>query len=141
MNPVPETSELADPAQRQSALFGSLVLQNANMAWMFLGRMPHPDTGKTELNLEAASMFIDTLEMLEAKTRGNLDPEESALLKETLTTLRFSFVATAENQPDGAAPNAPTAPSPPAATAESAPAEPAAQAADAEARKKFVKRY
>lgn len=43
---------------------------------------------------KAAQSLIDTLGMLEAKTRGNLDAEEQKLLTEALTALRFRFVQT-----------------------------------------------
>jgi hypothetical protein len=77
---------------QMSALFGHLVLQQANMAMMLLGKVAHPETGKTMQDLEAARLFIDLLEMLEAKTKGNLSKEESGLLKQSLMNLRLSFV-------------------------------------------------
>src|SRR5687767_16013155 len=60
-----------------SALFANMVIQNTNMALMFLGKVPHPQTGQPVKDLESAQMFIDQLEMLAYKTRGNLDPERS----------------------------------------------------------------
>ena len=39
-----------------------------------------------------AQTLIDTLAMLEEKTRGNLAPEEAKLLVEAVTALRFRFV-------------------------------------------------
>lgn len=42
-----------------------------------------------------AQALIDTLAMLEEKTRGRLDDSESKLLGEVLTALRFRFVQTA----------------------------------------------
>jgi hypothetical protein len=41
-----------------------------------------------------AQALIDTLGMLEEKTRGNLTPDEQRLLNEALTALRFRFVQT-----------------------------------------------
>lgn len=41
-----------------------------------------------------AQTLIDTLGMLEAKTRGNLEPDEQKLLADALTALRFRFVQT-----------------------------------------------
>lgn len=43
---------------------------------------------------EVARSLIDTLGMLEQKTRGNLAPDEAQLLTEALTQLRFRFVST-----------------------------------------------
>src|SRR5437899_5548996 len=82
-------------------------MQQSNLALMFLGKVPHPDRGETVRDLDSAQLFIDQLEMLETKTKGNLNSHESALLKQTLMTLRLAFVE---------AVNAP--PPPPAAAAE-----------------------
>lgn len=137
----PAANPPPDPAQRSTALFTGLVLQHANLASVFLGRTPNPETGKAEVNLEAASLFIDTLEMLEAKTRGNLLPEEASLLSETLTNLRFAFVQAAnQTAPPAATPPA-TSPSPPAATPAAPAPESQAAAGEEGGHRKFVKRY
>jgi hypothetical protein len=80
------------PEEARSALFAQLVLQQSSMAMMLLGKTPHPETGQTVRDLEAARLFIDQLEMLEFKTKGNLNPEEAALLKQSLMSLRMAFV-------------------------------------------------
>jgi len=84
-------------------LFAQLVLQQSNMAMMLLGKVPHPESGKVIQDVEAARLFIDQLEMLEAKTKGNLTKEEEALLKQTLMNLRLSFVQTVESPAPSAA--------------------------------------
>ena len=43
---------------------------------------------------ETEAQFGNTLGMLAEKTAGNLDPDESRLLEQTLTALRFRFVQT-----------------------------------------------
>lgn len=43
---------------------------------------------------DVARGLIDTLAMLEAKTRGNLAQDEQQLLTQALTQLRFRFVST-----------------------------------------------
>ncbi|HTD67354.1 MAG TPA: DUF1844 domain-containing protein, partial [Candidatus Limnocylindria bacterium] len=80
-----------------SALFGHMVIQNTNMALMFLGQVPHPQSGEVVQDLEAARMFIDQLEMLEAKTKGNLSREEEKILQQSLTHLRLTFVQAIDN--------------------------------------------
>src|SRR5204863_4970217 len=75
-----------------SVLFAEMVMQQARMATIFLGKAPHPQTGKTEQDLDAAKLFIDQLEMLEVKTKGNLTKDEDALLKQSLSHLRLSYV-------------------------------------------------
>lgn len=80
-----------------SALFAQLVMQQANMATMLLGKMAHPETGQLMKDIEAARLFIDQLEMLEVKTKGNLTKEESNLLKQSLMGLRLAFVEAVES--------------------------------------------
>src|SRR5712671_3926510 len=92
------TVDQAAPSAEEmhSALYAYLVMQQSNMAMMLLGKTPHPETGKTLLDLDSAKLFIDQLEMLEAKTKGNLNPEEASLLKQTLMRLRLAFVEAAD---------------------------------------------
>jgi hypothetical protein len=78
--------------ERHAAMFAQMVMQSASMALVFMGRTPNPVTGKIEKDLDAASMFIEQLEMLEVKTRGNLGSEEQQLLKQNLMTVRMAFV-------------------------------------------------
>ncbi len=61
-------------------------------AMIALGKLANPATGKAEKNLPAARLFIDTLEMLESKTKGNLNADETKVLHATLTDLRLMFV-------------------------------------------------
>ena len=128
-----------------SALFANLVIQQTNMAFMLLGKVPHPETGETLRDLESAKMIIDQLEMLEIKTKGNLNKQEDSLLKQSLTTLRMSFVDAVDNRGQDASAvgesksaAAAQAQSPaPAPTSSSAPAQPP----DEKRQKKFTKRY
>jgi len=50
-----------------------------------------------EPDLEMARYNIDMLEVLEAKTKGNLTAEEAQVLKNTLSELRMGFVQIAEH--------------------------------------------
>ena len=93
--------EFAEPQRDpiHSALFARMVMQQSNLALMLLGKAPHPETGQLLRDLDAAKLFIDQLEMLEVKTRGNLNAHEAALLKQSLMTLRLAFVE-AVNAPE-----------------------------------------
>src|SRR5438552_14551812 len=106
--------------ERQSVFFAQLIIQQSNMAMMLMGKRPHPETGRAVKELEGAKLFIDQLEMLEAKTKGNLSKEEETLLKQTLMNFRLNFVQAVESPPPHQAPPA---------RKESAPAEPAQPAA------------
>jgi len=142
-NPTSETQGGAGPDKMMSALFASLVMQNTNMALIFLGQSPHPQTGQTAQDLEQATYFIDQLEMLAVKTKGNLDKQEDALLKQSLTHLRLAFVEAAEHPlqtaPAAAAPAAP--PVDEQETPVTEPTLPGEKTAETESRKKFSKKY
>jgi hypothetical protein len=72
----------------------SLVFGLAAQAEQALtGKLPEGAPAGTSPR-EVARALIDTLGMLEQKTRGNLEAEEQRLLTEALTQLRFRFVQT-----------------------------------------------
>jgi hypothetical protein len=73
-------------------LCGSLAAQ----VQMALGLFEDPVQKKTIVEMDAAKQGIDLLEMLEEKTRGNLDDEEKALLSNLLTQLRLLYVEVAK---------------------------------------------
>jgi hypothetical protein len=124
----------------QSALFGQMILRQANMTAMLLGKVPHPE-GQTIKDVEAAKLFIDELEMLEAKTRGNLSKEETHFLKQTLMSLRMAFVEAVE-APAAAEPAKQKPPEPAAEASAAAPSgENAASAEKEERHTKFTKKY
>jgi hypothetical protein len=150
-NPASETDGGAEQDKMLSALFASMIMQNTNMALIFLGQTPNPQTGETAQDLEHAKYFIDQIEMLAVKTKGNLDKQEDALLKQSLTHLRFAFVE-AVDHPLATAPPAATPATPPAATPASPPVDeqetpvteptlPGEKTAESESRKKFSKKY
>ncbi len=129
----------------QSALFAHLVMQQSSMAMMLLGKTAHPETGQVMRDLEAAKLFIDQLEMLECKTKGNLSTEEAALLKQSLMSLRMAFVESVDSAPPRAEshPAQGTAPAAGESEAQPRPAGGAAggAAGEEEQRKKFTKKY
>ena len=146
MNAASDRTEALSREEEFTFLFAQLVLQQSNMAMMLLGKVPHPESGKVIQDVEAARLFIDQLEMLEAKTKGNLSKEEETLLKQTLMNLRLSFVQSiesptpsAEKKEDTNEPSSEVskpADSPlPTPSADSSPGQ------DEEHRKKFSKKY
>ena len=136
----------ASGEEMMSSLFAGMVVQQTNMALMLLGRMPHPETGQTMQDIESAKMFIDQLEMLEVKTRGNLDKQEDKLLKQSLTALRLVFVEAVEGQarqpqaPPSMAASEPAKAAGPAKPSEGS-GQPSAPPSDEGSRKKFSKKY
>ncbi len=69
-----------------------LVEEYRLAAWIGLGKLKDPASGEVHRNLDLARHAIDTLGMLELKTRGNLVAEEERLLRQALTDLRINFV-------------------------------------------------
>lgn len=61
-------------------------------AWIALGKIPNPMTQQIEENKNQAKFIIDTLDILEKKTKGNLMKEESELLENLLYDLRLNYV-------------------------------------------------
>lgn len=134
--------------------FVEFVMMQAQNAAFMLGQIPHPQTGKGEVNLEMAKMFIDQLAMIRAKTRGNLSNEEQAVLNNAISSLQMAFYEVSQGK--GGAPGEAEAagqmedggPVEPDAPAENAPTPetkqmPAAEAArsEGESKKKFSKSY
>lgn len=121
--------------EMMSALFAQLVVQQSNMAMLLMGKVPHPQTGQTVRDIEAARLFIDQLEMLETKTKGNLTKDEGHLLKQSLMSLRMAFVQAVESpEPEEKKPETAAAPA-------EKKIESAQQATDEESKKKFTKKY
>ena len=57
-----------------------------------MGELAHPESGKTVMELELAKHAIDTIALLETKTKGNLTPEEKELLTRILYELKMHYV-------------------------------------------------
>ncbi|MGH9339185.1 MAG: DUF1844 domain-containing protein [Acidobacteriota bacterium] len=83
----------ASPGDAPEMDFSSFLLSIATTAMMHMGEIPDPATGGKGNNLEAARQMIDTLTMLEEKTRGNLSADEAGLLENLLYELRVKFVS------------------------------------------------
>lgn len=73
--------------------FAFFITTLAIQASIFLGKMPNPATNKIEEDPTQAKFLIDTLGMLQEKTKGNLSPEESTLLENVLYELRTQYIS------------------------------------------------
>jgi len=76
----------------QNILFMQLIIQNQQIAMMAMGKIKNPVTDKIDRNLEHAKIYIDTLDMLHVKTKGNLSEYEEKFLVETLKELKLNYV-------------------------------------------------
>ena len=72
--------------------FITFILSLAQSAMVLMGEAPEPESGQYISNLPEAKHTIDILAMLDCKTRGNLTPEEKAVLESLLCDLRMLYV-------------------------------------------------
>ena len=149
MAEVQKTVQTGEMTQR----FIEFVMMQAQNSALFLGQIPSPKTGEPEVNLDLARMFIDQLEMIQEKTRGNLTNEEMMVLRNTLSNLQMAFVeasGTAGRPADAAdtdaraespqpTPSRPMEQPPGDATEQARPI--ASSEPESESRKKFSKSY
>lgn len=126
-----------------SQRFIEFVMMHAQNAALFLGQIPNPKTGEGEVNLELAKMFIDQLEMIREKTRGNLSNEEGTVLRNTLSNLQVVYVDVAQKGGKSAAPPSPPQPEQTTSPAQTSttPESPTIASAESESKKKFTKSY
>jgi len=86
----PGATEIPQAPPMPEASFEMLVVSLAMQAQMEL--MPSQGEGAPAPNLDVARHTIDLLAILRDKTKGNLSFEESRLMDNTLTELRFRYV-------------------------------------------------
>ncbi|BBO85503.1 DUF1844 domain-containing protein [Desulfosarcina ovata] len=72
--------------------FATFIFSLNSSALVQLGMMEDPMTGQKTKNLPMAKQTIDVISMLEEKTRGNLDGDEAAMIKNILYDLRILYV-------------------------------------------------
>jgi hypothetical protein len=122
--------------------FIEFVLMQAQNAAFVLGQIPHPQTGKAEVNLDLARLLIDQLAMIQEKTKGNLNKDEAQILANALSNLQIAFVEAAreqrsERKTDTAPPSAEPQPESKIET----PTTETPAVSEREGKKKFVKSY
>src|SRR5262245_19803449 len=145
MPEVQKTVQTGEMTQR----FIEFVMMHAQNAALFLGQIPNPKTGEAEVNLDLARMFIDQLEMIQEKTRGNLTNEETIVLRNALSNLQMAFVEASGSARPPAAPETSThraegpqsVPSEPASSGSEESPPVASSELESESRKKFTKSY
>lgn len=87
---MPETPQL-EPALPVS--FASFVVSLGSAALVHLGEVPDPSSEGLVRDLKLARHSIDVLALLQDKTKGNLDSDESKLLDALLFELRTKYLA------------------------------------------------
>ncbi len=90
-----ESSATTDPPM-PPASFELLLTTLATEALAALGQVPHPVTGKAQTQRNQAKFLIDTIDVLQEKTTGNLTAAEQELLDSLLHQMRMVFIQTAD---------------------------------------------
>lgn len=92
--PQPAAPPAAPPVDtpKPNRGFESLIRMLGSNAAMVLGAYADPRTGQPMLDPEAAREFIDMLDALHEKTKGNLAPEEDTLLLDLLGKLKMTYL-------------------------------------------------
>jgi len=76
--------------------FNSLIFSLSSSALFHLGEIADPQTNEKKRDLPLAKHAIDTIAMLEERTKGNLSDDEAKFIDSVLTDLRWRFVKAAK---------------------------------------------
>ena len=72
--------------------FLAILMFFTTAAMKSLGEIEDPASGKKEVNLDEATYIISLLDTLKEKTKGNLTPEESENIEQSLYILKQQFI-------------------------------------------------
>ena len=72
--------------------FSTFIMSLNTSVLYHLGELSDPETGQKSVNVDLARHAIDTLVVLEQKTKGNLTEEESELMRNILYDVKMRFV-------------------------------------------------
>lgn len=73
--------------------FTHFIMSLNTSALFHLGELADPSTGQTKQDLILAMHTIDTLDLLQHKTKGNLTDDEELMLGKFLHDLKMRYVA------------------------------------------------
>jgi hypothetical protein len=94
MRPAPEPPPSGG---MQAVDFSSFVLSLTSTAFIHLGDMEDPVTRTRSVHLPAARQMIDIIDMLRAKTKGNLEPQEAEFIDQVLYELKMRYAEKASS--------------------------------------------
>jgi len=77
---------------KKEKLFMYLVGTFQSSAWIALGKIKNPMTEKSKVNIEQASFYIDLLDMIQEKMKGNLTDYEEQMLINTVSELKLNLI-------------------------------------------------
>ena len=82
---------------KKEQLFMYLVGTFQSSAWIALGKIKNPMTEKSKVNIEQASFYIDLLDMMQEKMKGNLTDYEEQMLINTVSELKLNLIDEGKN--------------------------------------------
>ncbi len=87
-----ETTERAARGKPLEASFTNFVATLRLQVLVCLGLVPNPATKSRQIDLEQAKYLIDTLNIIQQKTQGNLDETERKVLEGVLYEVEMRYV-------------------------------------------------
>lgn len=94
LSPFTDTETEAMGEEPEMTEFMQIIYSLAtSTAFIHLGLVEHPATGRPEVNLQAAQQGIGMLMILREKTKGNLTPNEEEFYDTLLSDLKMQFVS------------------------------------------------
>ena len=91
---------MADDRNKQ--LFLSLIYSFQMQTMMQLGKLANPMSGTIEKELDGAQVTIDMLDMLKAKSKGNISDDETKFLDQVIADLKLNYVEERDKEKSGA---------------------------------------
>ena len=77
---------------KEDQLFIHLVNTFVQSAWISLGKVKNPVSDVLERNIDQASYYIDLLDMLQTKMKGNLTEWEEQYILHSLSELKLNYI-------------------------------------------------
>jgi len=77
---------------KEDQLFIHLVNTFVQSAWISLGKVKNPVSDELERNIDQASYYIDLLDMLQTKMKGNLSEWEEQYILHSLSELKLNYI-------------------------------------------------
>ena len=87
-----EQKERAETPPLPEVSFTSLIFSLSSSAFFHLGEVADPETGERNKDLPVAKNAIDTINLLNEKTKGNLTEEEQKFIDTILSDLKWRYI-------------------------------------------------
>ncbi len=87
----PKNPKATVPEDNSAGLFSNFVMSLVSATLVELGLVQDPIAKEFRKSPDHARQNIEILNMISQKTKGNLNPDEKALIDRALTDLKFEF--------------------------------------------------